>query len=53
MLLPSNSPNEDGQFTQQLGSTAEMANLEGKGNPNIKLLALDITDTKGVFASRE
>ena len=30
-----------------------MANLEGKGNPNIKLLALDITDTKGVLASRE
>lgn len=51
MLLPSNSPNEDGQFTQQLGSTTKMANLEG--NPNIKLLALDITDTKGVFASRE
>ena len=32
-------------------STAKMANLEG--NPHIKLLALDITDAKSVFAARE
>lgn len=32
-------------------NTAKMANLEGK--PNIKLLAMDITDAKGVFAARD
>lgn len=32
-------------------NTAKMANLEG--NPHIKLLALDITDAKSVFAARE
>ncbi|KAJ5470997.1 hypothetical protein N7530_008354 [Penicillium desertorum] len=32
-------------------NTAKMANLEG--NSNVKLLALDITDAKDVFAARE
>ena len=32
-------------------NTGKMANLEG--NPNVKLLALDITDAKSVFAARK